>query len=132
MFQKPILILPTNRLVSPLVSPKLLVRNLLRSQNSTIETFMPSFDNMMYNYRYITRTVLNDVRQIPMEIQSQDRFFEIHLENMMTESLQIELTKISILLKQYKESQKRINYPYKSAEDMADNYSQHELTATFM
>ena len=114
------------------IGQQLLVRDLLRSQTFTIETFMPSFENMMYNYRYITRTILNYVRQTPMEIQSQDRFYEIHLENMMSEVLQTELNKISSLLNEYKESQGRMNYPYKLVEDVADDYSQHELTATLI
>ena len=63
---------------------------------------MTSYDNMMFNYRHITRIILIDVRQTPIELSNQDRFYEIYLENIMAESLQMELVKVSTTLNVYK------------------------------
>ena len=61
-----------------------LIRDILTEGNFTVKSHTVAFEQMMFNYRFITRMVIRNLRNIAQDFENQDRFFEVHLEQMMT------------------------------------------------
>ena len=73
--------------------------------------------------------VIRNLRNITQDFENQDRFFIVHLEQMMLNLLESELATIADTLIEYRANNGFMNYPYKFVNVEHQTYTQYELTS---